>query len=163
VWQAYRELCSREKLRPSLPVEEFLKLVLENGSASSLLNAMRGTVKARTEGFEAYARVLLDWYMHGKFWFPVVGDDNAPVEALLLDALKGVADPELRRRIEEALVAQQRRRYLEKRGVSAVEKTSVEEPKINGDTGKTEDAKAEELKRQMQKELNELKNKDIGL
>ena len=28
VWQAYRELCSREKLKPSKPLEEFLKFVM---------------------------------------------------------------------------------------------------------------------------------------
>jgi hypothetical protein len=117
VWQAYRALCSREKLRPSFPIEEFLRLVLENESASSLLSMMRGVAKARADGFEAYARVLLDWYTHEKFWFQV-GEDETSVETLLLDSLKVVNDPELRRRIEEALVAQQRRRYLEKRGAS---------------------------------------------
>jgi hypothetical protein len=117
VWQAYRALCSREKLRPSFPIEEFLRLVLENESASSLLSMMRGMAKARADGFEAYARVLLDWYTHEKFWFQV-GENETSVETLLLDSLKVVNDPELRRRIEEALVAQQRKRYLEKRGAS---------------------------------------------
>jgi hypothetical protein len=37
------------------------------------------------------------------------------VEALLLEALKLVVDPELRWQIEEALIANQRKRYLEKR------------------------------------------------
>ena len=127
VWQAYRALCSREKLRPSLPIEEFLRRVLENESASSLLSMMRGVAKARAEGFEAYARVLLDWYTHEKFWFQV-GEAETSVETLLLDSLKVVNDPELRRRIEEALVAQQRKRYLEKRGCSEVEKTRSQEP-----------------------------------
>ncbi len=160
VWRAYRALCSREKLRPSLPIEEFLRLVLENDSASSLLSMMRGVAKTRAEGFEAYARVLLDWYTHEKFWFPVMGDE-APVEPLLLDALKVVTDPELRRRIEEALVAQQRRRYLEKRGVSEVEKTGSEEPKVDGETEKAEDSenvKAKEVNvEKLQEKLNEVK------
>jgi hypothetical protein len=114
VWGAYRAICNREKLRPSSPVEEFLRLVLENDSASSLLSMMRGVAKARAEGFEAYARVLLDWYTHEKFWFHV-GEEDVSVEGLLLEALKLVADPELRRQIEEALIANQRKRYLEKR------------------------------------------------
>ncbi len=109
VWGGYRAVCSRERLRPSFPVEEFLRLVLEDGSASSVLRMMRGVAKARADGFEAYARVLLDWYTHEKFWFNVGGEETS-VEALLLEALKVVADPELRRRIEEALVAQQRKR-----------------------------------------------------
>jgi len=115
VWGAYRAICSREKLRPSIPIEEFLRLVLENDSASSLLSMMRGVAKARAEGFEAYARVLLDWYTHEKFWFHVEGDEDTSVEGLLLEALKLVADPQLRRQIEEALIANQRNRYLEKR------------------------------------------------
>ena len=117
VWQAYRALCSREKLRPSLPIEEFLRFVLEYDSVSSVLGTMRGMAKARADGFEAYARVLLDWYMHGKFYFQV-GDRETSVESLLLEALRVVADPELRRRIEEALVAQQRRHFLEKKAAS---------------------------------------------
>ena len=36
VWRAHRALCGRERLRPSVPMEEFLKLVLENGSALGL-------------------------------------------------------------------------------------------------------------------------------
>ena len=112
---AYRAVCGREKLRPSSPIEEFLRLVLENDSASSLLSMMRGVAKARVEGFEAYARVLLDWYTHEKFWFHVEGDEDTFVEGLLLEALKLVADAELRRQIEEALIANQRKRYLEKR------------------------------------------------
>ena len=134
VWGAYRKLCSREKVRPSRPIEEFIRLVLENNSALSLLSMMRGMAKARVEGFEAYARVLLDWYTHEKFWF----GDEVSVEVLLLEALKLVADPELRRQIEEALIAEQRKRYLEKRGDSRVEKTSFEEPQVDGGSEKAE-------------------------
>ncbi|MGD0406214.1 MAG: hypothetical protein ABSB10_06130 [Candidatus Bathyarchaeia archaeon] len=111
VWGAYRAVCGREKLRPSIPIEEFLRLVLENDSASSLLSMMRGVAKARAEGFEAYARVLLDWYTHEKFWFHVEGDEDTSVEGLLLNALKLVVDSELRRQIEEALIASQRQRF----------------------------------------------------
>ena len=161
VWGAYRAVCTREKLRPSLPIEEFLRLVLENDSASSLLSMMRGMAKARAEGFEAYARVLLDWYTHEKFWFQVGEDEEASVEALLLDSLKVVADSELRRRIEEALVAQQRKRYLEKRGGSEVEKTGVEMPKVDGGTKRVEDSKnvkgEESNTEKIQEKLNEVK------
>jgi hypothetical protein len=67
VWQGYRSLCSREKLRPSKAIEEFLKFVLREGSAVSVLNVMRGW--GRMEGLEAYARVLLNWYTRGRFFF----------------------------------------------------------------------------------------------
>jgi hypothetical protein len=76
--------------------------VVDNDSALSLLSMMREAAKSRVDGYEAYARVLLDWYTHGKFWINV-SDDEVSVESLLLEALKTVADSDLRRRIEEAL------------------------------------------------------------
>jgi hypothetical protein len=105
VWQAYRALCSRERLRPSMPVEEFLRLVLENGSALGFLGIARGAAKTQAEGVNAYARVLLDWYTHGKRFFHALGENEAPIEGLLLEALRTVTDSELRRRIEETLIA----------------------------------------------------------
>ena len=114
VWRSYRMLCRREKLRASQPIEEFLRLVVENDSAQSLLSMMREAAKSRVDGFEAYSRVLLDWYTHGKFWFHVAGEETS-VEGLLLDALKMIADPGLRKQIEEALVAHQRRNYLKEK------------------------------------------------
>jgi hypothetical protein len=107
VWQAYRELCSQERLRPSRPVEEFLKLVLEKSSATGFLAIGRGAAKAQAEGVNAYARVHLDWYRHGKRFLYVMGENEAPVEGQLLEALKVVTDSELRQRIEEALIAKQ--------------------------------------------------------
>jgi len=41
VWRSYRALCSRERLRPSLIVEEFLRLVLETDSAVGFLSLLR--------------------------------------------------------------------------------------------------------------------------
>jgi hypothetical protein len=117
LWQTYRGLCRREKLRPSEPIEEFLRLMVDADSAMSVLSLMREAARSRVEGLEAYARVLLDWYTHGKFWFPVQGEeDGAPVEGLLLDSLKLIADPDLRKRIEEALIAHQREAYEKKAG-----------------------------------------------
>jgi hypothetical protein len=104
LWVAYRELCGREKLRPSQPIADFLRLVVDDDSAVGVLRLMREALRARVEGCEAYARVLLDWYTHGKFWIKGSGDEELSVETLLLDALKTVADPELRGHIEEALI-----------------------------------------------------------
>lgn len=101
VWQAYREMCSREKLRPAEPIEKFLRFILRGGSVMSVLNWLEKA--GRIEGLEAYARVLLEWYRKGKFWMYVTDEDEAPVEPMLLEALKQVEDPELRREIEEAL------------------------------------------------------------
>jgi len=114
LWEAYRELCRSQKLRPSQPIEEFLRLAVEEGSAVSLLRSVRESAKTRTEGHQAYARVLLDWYTHGKYWVDGPGEADLSVETLLLDALKTVADHELRGQIEEALTARQRRIYREK-------------------------------------------------
>ena len=109
IWGAYRKLCSREKVRPHRPIEEFLRLVVDSDSVSSLLIMMRETAKSRVDGYHAYARVLLDWYTHGKFWTNVQ-DEELSVEGMLLDALKLVTDVDLRRRIEEALIDNQRSR-----------------------------------------------------
>jgi hypothetical protein len=115
LWEAYRELCRRQKLRPSQPVEDFLRLAVNEDSAVSLLRLMREAAKTRVEGHEAYARVLLDWYTHGKIWITGSGEEEVSVETLLLDALKTISDPELRGQIEEALTARQRRIYREKK------------------------------------------------
>ena len=71
LWHAYRLLCRREKLRPSKAIEEFLRVMVDADSVMSVLGLMREAARSRVEGLEAYARVLLDWYTHGKFWFPV--------------------------------------------------------------------------------------------
>lgn len=131
VWRAYRVVCGREKLRPSQPIEDFLRLVIDSDSGLHVLRMMGEVAKSRTEGFDAYARVLLDWYDHGKFWFRVL-DEEASVEGLLLEALKVVADSDLRRRIEEALVARQREIFLKNKEVGKVEENGGTEPKGDG-------------------------------
>jgi hypothetical protein len=103
VWSAYKVLCGREKLRPSEPIEEYLRLILQTGSALSVSSMMQRMAKARVQGSEAYARVLLNWYKNGKHLISVSDKGEAYVETLLLQALTDVADPPLRRSIEEAL------------------------------------------------------------
>ncbi len=107
VWQAYREVCGREKLRPSRPIEDFLRIVVDSESALGTLSMMREAARSKFEGFQAYAQVLLYYYMHGKFWIRD-RDDEVSVEFLLLDALKTVADKDLRAQIEHALTERQR-------------------------------------------------------
>jgi len=98
----------------SRPAEEFLKLVVDGDSALSLLSLMREAAKSRAKGYEAYTRVLLDWYTHDKFWINTSGENEVSVESLLLEAVKLVTDADLRQRVEEALVARQSRIYDEK-------------------------------------------------
>jgi hypothetical protein len=112
VWRAYKVVCGRESLRPGQPIEDFLRLVVDGDSALSVLRVMREAAKSRVDGFEAYARVLLDWFVHGKFWFSTSGEEDVSVEGMLLDALKVVADPDLRQKIENALIDNQRKREL---------------------------------------------------
>jgi hypothetical protein len=45
VWRLYRALCSQDRLRPSVPVEEFLKLFVENDSALGFLTLVRGLLR----------------------------------------------------------------------------------------------------------------------
>ena len=107
VWEAYRDLCRREKLRPSEPIEEYLRLILLNGSALAVLNMVKSMAKARSEGVEAHARVLLNWYMNKKYWISAADDNDVSVETTLLQDLKEVADPRLRKEIQEALMIRQ--------------------------------------------------------
>jgi hypothetical protein len=113
IWEQYRRLCSNEKLRPAESIEEFLKLVLRTGSPSTVLDMMKAMEKSRVEGIEAYARMLLDWYTHEKFWIDIEDEKQRSAEQLLLEAIKNVQDPQLRRQIEEALVAEGRREQEE--------------------------------------------------
>ena len=119
VWAAYRVVCAREKVHPGGPIGDFLGLVVDDDSALSVLRMMREAAKSRVEGLEAYARVLLDWFDHGKYWVKIRSasekDEDAAIETLLLDSLKVIVDPDLRRRIEEELIAHQRR-ISEKKG-----------------------------------------------
>jgi len=103
VWQAYRASCGRDRVHPSQPIEKFLKLVLDNGSSQGLVTLMKGAAKVQAEGVNAYARILLNWYTHGKHWFHTLGEDDAPVEGLLIEVLKTVTNTELRQQIEETL------------------------------------------------------------
>jgi hypothetical protein len=108
VWDAYRMVCDREKLRVAEPIEEYLRLVVQNGSALKVLNVVRNVVKARSDGLEDYARVLLDWHKKGQIWVHVTDENEVSVEHLLLDALKDIANPVLRKMIREEMTRSRR-------------------------------------------------------
>ena len=111
IWHAYRELCSKERFRPAKPIEKFLQFILHGKSVASVLNLMETAGKA--EGFEAYARVLLEWYRDGKLWMYITDEDEAPIEPMLLEALKRVTDCKLRQEIEEKLIRNTREKQGE--------------------------------------------------
>ena len=102
VWQAYRELCSRERLQAAEPIEKFIHFILRDGSALSVLNWLDNAGKV--EGLEAHARVLLNWYRNGKMRIDTTDEDEAPIEPMLLSTLKDIADPQLREAMEEELL-----------------------------------------------------------
>lgn len=109
VWNAYRGLCRREKLLPSEPINGFLELVLRNGSPLAVVNMMQGMVKERSKSFEAFARVLLNWYKNSRTLIQVTDESEAPVEPMLLHALKEVVNPQLRKDIQKTLMIRPRR------------------------------------------------------
>jgi len=106
-------------LRPAEGIEVFLRFVVGDGSVVSVLNWLR--MAGKVEGLEAYARVLLNWYAHGQRWLHVTDEDQAPIEPMLLSALKEVSDPELRREIEEALSIKPVKKKPSKKQVKTVE------------------------------------------
>ena len=97
-----------EELRLSEQLEEYLRLVRHNGSALTVLNMMQSMAKTRSEGFEDYARVLINWHRKGQYWIRVTAENEVSVEHMLLNALKEVANPELRREIRETLMSEPR-------------------------------------------------------
>ena len=151
VWEAYRGLCSHEKLRPSEPIEEYLSLIVRNGSALAVLNMMQGMAKTRPEGFEAYARVLLNWYTSEKHWIHVTDENEAPVEPMLLHALKEVADPQLRKEIQEALMIrplEQARKKGKSKKSRVKEKPAAKEEPPPKPAAATISERIEEIKKQ---------------
>lgn len=68
----------------------------------------------KAEGFEAYVRVLLEWYKNGKLWMYITDEDATPIEPILLEALKLVANCKLRQEIEEALTKVAQKKQGEK-------------------------------------------------
>lgn len=159
LWDAYRDVCGREKLRLSEPIAEYLRLVLQTGSVLAVLNMMRGMGKARPEGlegFEAYARVLLDWYKNGRRWIHVTDETEAPVEPMLLHALKDVVDPQLRRDIQEALIIRPRKQTGEKdRG----KKSTVKEKQV---AEEAPSARAESAASGTSRRIEEIKKQVAG-
>ncbi len=148
-WKAYRDLCRTEKLRPAEPIEEFVKSVLRKGSALTVLSIMQGVEKARSEGLEAYARVLLNWYVNGKEWISISDENDAPIEPMLLNVLRDVNDLKLRREIQEALVIKPRKERSRRKKDERIEN---EKSKVTKNTEKKSTSLDE-----MQKKMDELK------
>ena len=159
VWRGYRSLCSRDKLRPSKPIEEFLRFILRDGSAVTVLNMMQGWGKS--EGLEAYARVLLNWYTHDRLFVPVTDEEEASVEPMLLQALRDVKDAQLRREIEEALVIKPREQARGKREGEEREENGEKESDVDSEGKEVEDSEDDKAKGvsvdEMQVKISELK------
>ena len=130
VWDAYRELCKRERLGLAEPIEGYLRFVVKNGSPSAVLSLMQSFSDEKSGRFEDYVRVLLDWYKNGQYWTQVTDENPVSVEHLLLDALKELPDEQLRKEVREALVYKPRGR----------KKKATEEPKAEKEAVELEDS-----------------------
>ena len=58
VWLAYRELCSRERLRPAEGIEMFLRFVVGDGSVVSVLNWLK--TAGKVEGFGSLCKGAIE-------------------------------------------------------------------------------------------------------
>jgi hypothetical protein len=123
VWDAYRELCDREKLGLAEPIEEYVRFVLKVGSPLTVLTMMRSLSEAKSGGLEDYARVLLNWHRNGQYWVRITDENEVTVEHLLLNALKELPDEQLRKEIRESLMWEPR-----KKRAKTNEQNAVEEP-----------------------------------
>jgi hypothetical protein len=68
-----------------------------------VLRMLKRAVRAGVEGFDDYARVLLNWYKGGRRWVYSEGREVS-VDGMLLFVLKAVSDSLLRGEIREALM-----------------------------------------------------------
>ncbi|MCK4478161.1 hypothetical protein KAU88_06505 [Candidatus Bathyarchaeota archaeon] len=100
-WNAYKMLCSREKLRPAEGLEEFLKVVNCEGSVAAALQLLRST--ADDEGVKAQVEVLMKWSRQGKYWFYDNRGKQVNIKGVLLEKLGKIRDPRLRAEVEALL------------------------------------------------------------
>lgn len=155
VWEEYRQLCSREKLRPAEPIEKFVRFIVSGGSAKAVFPMLDAS--QRQESFDAYARVLLDWLRKDIGYVSMPGENGAPVESMLLQTLKQVTNRNLRSEIEEALKKARNKIETEESGMT--EDTGDEREKAedseerDSENMKPEDMSVDEL----QEKINQLK------
>ena len=102
VLAGFKELCGGEGLRPSEAVEEFMRLALQAGSVSSVLDAAGQGLASAQEGLRDQAKVLLQLKSRGEHWIHM-GGDNISVRGTLFQLLGRIRDPAIRQRIKEAL------------------------------------------------------------
>jgi hypothetical protein len=94
-------------------------------------------------------------------FFYVSEEDQAPVEPLLLEALKDVQDPQLRREIEEALVAESGAQDQGKRKGEEGKEVGEKEVEMDREEDGIEDTEGERAKDlsvdELLRKMNELK------
>lgn len=103
VLAGFKELCRGEALRPSEVVEDFMRLALQLGSVSSVLDAASQGLASAQEGLRDQAEVLLQLRNRGEHWISMGGGVNISVKGTLFKLLGRIRDPALRQRIREAL------------------------------------------------------------
>ena len=103
VLAGFKELCRGEDLRPSEAVEDFMRLSLQAGSVSSVLDAAGQGLASAQEGLRDQAEVLLQLKSRGEHWIHMGGGENISVNGTLFQLLGRIRDPAIRQRIKEAL------------------------------------------------------------
>ncbi|HVP17105.1 MAG TPA: hypothetical protein VMT42_07045 [candidate division Zixibacteria bacterium] len=89
--------------------------------------------RAGPSAFEAYARVLLNWYKTGRCWIRVTDENEATVESMLLHSLQDVVDPCLRDEIQKTLMIRPHKRSRSNEGrknTTLNDTAAQEEPRI---------------------------------
>jgi hypothetical protein len=90
----------------------------------SVLNWLRRRERLRV--LEPVPRVLLNCYRGGKMWIYVTDENGTSIQPMLLEALKDVESPELRRQIEDALAV----KTGKKKSKAGLEASNAVEKKI---------------------------------
>ena len=99
----FRDLCTKEGLRPSQVIERFMELSNEKQSIVDLLRAAEKGIGKRVEANETKAKILLDWLEEGTYWMPRETGKNLYIPSVLLKMLGTIQDERMRKKIEDTL------------------------------------------------------------
>ena len=99
----FRNLCKKEKLRPSQAIERFMVLSNEKDSIVELLRSAEMGLEKIGEVDDAKARVLLDWLEKKQYWVTSASSKRVFIPTVLLEMLGKIRDEKFRKKIEDIL------------------------------------------------------------
>ena len=100
----FRNLCKKEKLRPSQAIERFMVLSNEKDSIVKLLRAAEMGLEKIGDVDDAKARVLLDWLEKRQYWVTSASSKRVFIPTVLLEMLGKIQDEKFRKKIEDTLI-----------------------------------------------------------